>query len=120
MDSEDSGGVLNVETALAHVDGDVQLLSELAAMFLQDYAHLIEEMRESIEQGDCARLERTAHTLKGRLAFFGVDRMRAETLALETMGRMCDLVGALEILDSIEAGLGPALPEFQSLILETS
>lgn len=120
MGSEDSGRAVNVETALAHVDGDVQLLSELAAMFLQDYSHLIEEMRKSIAQRDFACLERTAHTLKGRLAFFGVNRMRAETLALETMGRTCDLVGALEILDSIEAGLAPALPEFQSLVLETN
>ncbi len=105
-----------MNTALSHVDGDSQLLSELAVIFLQDYPHLIEEARRSILESDCSGVERAAHTLKGRLAFFGIAAMRDQVLRLEIMGRDQSLTDAPQALAAIEAGMKSILSEFEALI----
>ncbi len=116
--SNKTGYALDVEVALAHVDGDRQLLAELSAMFLQDYPRLIQETQNAIQQSDYASLERAAHTLKGRLAFFGVLKSRRRVLELERMGREKDLTGAREALDEVRGDIEGVLPEFESLSRE--
>jgi two-component system sensor histidine kinase/response regulator len=120
MDPDKFVRVLDLNVALAHVDGDSSLLSELAAMFVQDYPRLIEEARDSILKNDCSKLERAAHTLKGRLAFFGITKHRDQLLSLECMGRDRDLARAGEALAEIESEMKHILTEFESLILEQS
>lgn len=107
---------MTLEIALAHVDGDLQLLSDLASIFVQDYPNLLDEARNSILNNDYAGLERAAHTMKGRFAFFGVGKMRDRMLVLELMGRNQDLTGAMQALTGIEADMKAILPEFESLI----
>jgi len=104
--------------ALVHVDGDRQLLVELAALFAQDCPRLLLEARESIAQNDHSKLERAAHTLKGRLAFFGIHDLRDKALRLETMGRMQAPDEAPEALAEIEAGIESIIPEFIALSRE--
>lgn len=115
MSFDKSGKALDRELALIHVDGDVELLSELAMMFLQDYARLIGDSRRSITELDCPVLERLAHTLRGRLAFFGIRNLQDQCMELEKMGRDKDLSRAMPLLLSIESGLEPVLPEFREL-----
>ena len=114
----DNKGALDYDTVLVYVDGDVQLLSELAEFFLQDYSRLMGEARNAILQVDCAGLERAAHTMKGRLAFFGINRLREEIAGLESMGRERQMTGALPLLDKFETEMTAILPEFKSLIRE--
>lgn len=106
--------------ALSHVDGDRELLAELAALFLKDYPRLLEEMRKGILQSDFSGLERGAHTLKGRLAFFGILRVREMALGLEMMGRGHDLAQAGQSLAAIETEMKGVLPEFEALVREQS
>ncbi len=105
--------------ALAHVDGDVQLLGELAAMFVKDYPRFLNAARDSIERGDGATLEREAHTMKGRLAFFGVFAARDKALDLEMAGRRRDLAAASQILAEIESAMARVLPELEALCSKT-
>jgi len=113
-----SGHALDLEIALSHVDGDRQLLAELTEMFLQDYPRLLDEARNSVLQGDHSGLERAAHTLKGRLAFFGIHKAREQVSELEMMGRINDLSRALQALAEVEADMEGILPEFESLSRE--
>jgi len=106
---------LDLAVALSHVDGDMQLLAELAALFLQDYPRLLEEIRGSITNADSACLERAAHTLKGRLAFFGIQKAREQALGLEISGRDQNLAGAGQALAEIEIEMESILPEFALL-----
>jgi HPt (histidine-containing phosphotransfer) domain-containing protein len=115
IDSGNTGPVLDLDVALAHVDGDRQFLVELAALFVQDYPRLRDEARESILKGDHSCLERVAHTLKGRLAFFGVQQGREQATALEMMGRMGDLSRANQALADVEREMESVLLEFESL-----
>ena len=116
MQSEKSGKAFDLSIALIHVDGDSQLLSELAAIFLQDYPRLMEDARRSILESDFSGVERAAHTLKGRLAFFGIAALRDQLLGLEVMGRDKNLSGAPQSLAEIELGMKPILCEFEALI----
>jgi HPt (histidine-containing phosphotransfer) domain-containing protein len=111
---------LDLDVALSHVDGDMQLLAELAALFLQDYPRLMEEIRSSILTADSALLERAAHTMKGRLAFFGIQRAREQALGLELLGRAQNLTSAGSALAEIEVELESILPEFEALSREQS
>jgi two-component system, sensor histidine kinase and response regulator len=118
MDTDGTEKALNLDVALAHVDGDPELLSELAVMFIQDYPRLIEEAGDSILHDNPSGLERAAHTLKGRLAFFGIRKLHTRILDLEIMGRDGDLSRARPALDAIEIDMKFILAEFESLIRE--
>ena len=117
-DSEKPGKDLDLGIALSHVDGDRELLAELAALFLKDYPRLLEEMREAMLQSDFSGLERGAHTLKGRLAFFGIQRVREMALGLEMMGRGYNLAQAGQSLATIATEMKSVLPEFEALVRE--
>jgi two-component system sensor histidine kinase/response regulator len=115
-DSNTTGENLDLEIALSHVGGDLDLLSELASLFLQDYPRLLAEMQDAIRQGSDSDLERAAHTLKGRLAFFGVLKVRDQALALEMMGRTHNSVQAASAFAEIESEMACILPEFAALV----
>ena len=104
--------------ALVYTDGDKDLLAELAAIFTQDCPRLLLEARESIAQMDHSKLERAAHTLKGRLAFFGIHDLRDKALQLEIMGRNRVSGEAVEALAEIEAEIERIIPEFNALSRE--
>ena len=118
--SEKTNKALDLDAALAHVNGDLQLLTELSAMFLQDCPHLLDEAKKSIRKSDYESLERTAHTLGGRLAFFALHRARERALELEMTGRKKDSSHALEAFAAIEDEMESILPEFASFIREQS
>jgi HPt (histidine-containing phosphotransfer) domain-containing protein len=109
---------MDLSIALAHVEGDLQLLAELAAMFVGDYPRFLEETHEAILRNDYATLEREAHTLKGRLAFFGILPLREKALELEMMGRNQDLSRAPQLLRELDAEMKSILPQFESLARE--
>ena len=106
---------IDFSIALAHVEDDRQLLAELAAIFVQDCPRLMDEARKSIAMHDSSGLERTAHTLKGRLAFFGIEGARVQASNLETMGRTQDLTGARETFETLDAEMKTILSEIESL-----
>jgi two-component system, sensor histidine kinase and response regulator len=115
MQSEKSGHAINLELVLAYADGDRDLLAELSAMFIEDYPRLLEELKLSITQSDLSTVERIAHTLKGRIAFFCMTNGMAQAVELEDMARAGDLAGAWKTLAEMETALEAVLPEFQIL-----
>jgi HPt (histidine-containing phosphotransfer) domain-containing protein len=117
-DSNEATKEMDLDVALSYVGGDIQFLAELAELFLQDYPRLMDEMRHSILQGNHSDLERAAHTLKGRLAFFGLNTMRDKAFGLEMMGRERNATNTIHALAEIESAMEGILPEFTSLVRE--
>jgi two-component system, sensor histidine kinase and response regulator len=113
-----AGMHMNLEVALSRVGGDKQLLAELAEVFLQEYPSLLCEARDSLLHKDSTRFERAAHTLKGRVAFFSIEVIREQALALEMMGRRKDLKDAPGVLSDIELQMMEIIPELESLASE--
>ncbi|MYM99253.1 response regulator, partial [Duganella vulcania] len=74
----DSGHLLlDWRGALKRLDGDAELLLELAALFLHDGPQLWWELGEALDAGDVPRSTRAVHSLKGVLANFGAARALA-------------------------------------------
>jgi two-component system sensor histidine kinase/response regulator len=72
---------------LARVEGDTQLLGEMAGLFLKNYPRLLEEIRRAVEQRDARALERAAHTLKGSVSNFTARRAFQAARRLERLAR---------------------------------
>jgi len=97
----DSGHLLlDWRGALKRLDGDAELLLELAALFLHDGPQLWQELGEALAAGDVPRSTRAVHSLKGVLANFGAARALAlaEQLSVALRaGQPCQLAaGRLE------------------------
>ncbi len=103
------------ESLLEIVGQDEGLLRELAGLFLADKPRLMAEIQDSVTRGDCAKLDRAAHTLKGSVGNFGARHAAQLAARLEKMGRDKNLQGAAEAfaeLDKEIARVSAALAEF--------
>ncbi|MEO8027194.1 MAG: PAS domain S-box protein [Bryobacteraceae bacterium] len=97
--------LMDVAAALNRVDGDRELLREVARLFESDYPRSITEIRDAIAADDALKVERSAHGLKGSVANFGAAAAVSAALSLETMGRSGNLHGAAAELERLEAVL---------------
>jgi two-component system sensor histidine kinase/response regulator len=107
--------MLNRRLALERVDGDEELLREVARLFLDDYPRAVAEIREAISSGDARRLEREAHGLKGAAANFGAEPVVAAALHLEQLGRQGQAAGAEPGLAALEAALARLRGDLEAL-----
>jgi HPt (histidine-containing phosphotransfer) domain-containing protein len=110
-----TGCILDREVALSRVGGDLELLKEIAVLFLENYQAWLGELREAAARGDPKGVESTAHGLKGSVANFGAQTVVDAALRLETMGRGRDLTGVSQSLAALESALAALRPELESL-----
>ena len=65
------------DRALKALDGDVELLKDLARMFVEDAPILLEKLRKAVNENDPKQVRSVVHTLKGLIATYfaktGVD-----------------------------------------------
>ena len=101
--------------ALSRVGGDVELLKEIAILFLDDYPKSLCELRKAVETGDARGVERTAHGLKGSVSNFGARPAVDAAFQLEVMGRAQKLVEVEHVLGTLELALAALRPELESL-----
>jgi PAS domain S-box-containing protein len=87
---------------LADVEDDPELVRELATVFLAEYPKWLSELHSALADGDAARLQLTAHTLKGSLAIFAAKGAAAAASQLETLARTGQLDTAAEALAALE------------------
>jgi len=87
-------GICAFDAALKAVDGDTQLLSDLARIFLIESPRLIGDIEEAIEQTDAPLLRRAAHTIKGGLRLFGAESAYEVAARLEDLGHSGDVRSA--------------------------
>lgn len=86
--SGDSGGdTIDWQIALDAVDGRRVLLAELIEIFFEEYPKLLSEIETAIEAESSLNLQRSAHTLKGCLRYFGESRAARLAKQLEDHGR---------------------------------
>ena len=106
--------------ALAHVEGDLELLQEIAAVFLIDSAELLSEIRQSVASHDPRALERAAHKLKGSVGNFCAQATFEAALRLEMMGHDGDLTSAAEALRVLEEEIERLRPALEGLTKEVA
>jgi HPt (histidine-containing phosphotransfer) domain-containing protein len=117
MDSS-SEVLLDRKVALSRVGGDVELLREIAGLFLETYPELLTEIHTAADSGDARALERSAHGLKGSVANFGAPAAVEAAMLLETLGRTHKLEDAGRALKNLEAALAALHPALEALQAE--
>jgi two-component system sensor histidine kinase/response regulator len=90
---------------LARFEGDIELLRELAGIFIDECPNYLAAIREAILSANPKALETSAHTLKGSLGNFSTKDAHASALQLEILGRLGSVDGAAEILQKLEEQL---------------
>jgi PAS domain S-box-containing protein len=103
---------LDVAAALERIDGDQELLAEVAGLFRRDCPVMLENIRDAIDRQDAVALEREAHKLKGSLGAFSAKPAFEAALRLEVLGERRNLqeaVGAYQLLEAEIDRLAPIL-----------
>ena len=89
--------VFDRASALLRVGGDLQLLREIGALFVDESGPALQELRQAVAARDSAAIERKAHELKGSIANFGAGSAFQAAFELEQRGRS----GNLEHIDGL-------------------
>ena len=63
-------GHFDESAALHALDGERELLSQLATMFVEDAPELLTTLEQAVAAGDCSMARRTTHSLKGLASTF--------------------------------------------------
>ncbi len=113
-----SGDVIDRAAALERVDGDTELLGEIAQLFLDDVDALTAEIRQAVSDADPARIMRSAHRLKGSVATLAAHAAADAALRLENIGRSGEIAGATAALASLEAEMARLAPALRELVAE--
>jgi PAS domain S-box-containing protein len=79
--------VIDVEEALARVEGDRDLLRELAAMLRDETPRFLSEIKRCAEERDARGLVASAHSFKGACSNLSAKPAANAALALEMLGR---------------------------------
>lgn len=109
------GVSLDRQVALARVGGDLDLLKEIAALFLDDYPKSLVDLRSASARGDARALERAAHALKGSVANFGAPGPFEAARSIEELGRTQQLAEIEPIIDKLEQALAELRLELEAL-----
>ncbi len=112
--------ILDRLTALARVDGDANLLGELAGLFLADSARLLSAVEEAVARGDARALEHAAHALKSSVGNFAVHAAFQAAARLEMLGRQGDLTQAQEAYAALQQEIERLRPALLSLQREVT
>ena len=94
--------VFDEQAALARLDGDRDLLRDVAGLFVADAPRMVLAVRSAVSTGDARGLQLSAHALKGSAGTFSAGALVEAAWALEQMGRRADLGGAAEALATLE------------------
>ncbi len=105
----------DMAAALERVDGDIELMKELAGLFLDECPQRMAEIRQAITQSDAAKLANAAHTLKGSVGNFGAREAFEASRRLELIGHEQDWGRAEEAWTELEEAIGRLNPTLAGL-----
>ena len=108
-------GPVDHEAALERVGGDVELLQEVAQLFLEEYPGMLAAIRKALENRSPQELEHAAHSLKGSVSNFGAKSVVRAALALEMLGRGGSVEGGEELFETLELELKELQPGLAAL-----
>jgi two-component system sensor histidine kinase/response regulator len=115
MSLQPPASAVDRQLSLTRVGGDVELLREIAALFIEDCPRALQELRHAVDQGDSPKIENAAHCLKGSVANFGAKLAVDAAFRLERMGRAGELGDSAQALDALEHALAAVCAELATL-----
>jgi two-component system sensor histidine kinase/response regulator len=106
---------VNMPELLARVEDDSELLTELLALFQEEFPKLRDALHDGVDAGDARQVEKAAHALKGMLANLSIEHGAALAADVEAAARTGDegeIVRSMAALDGEETGLLAAVDAF--------
>lgn len=103
----------NLDQALAKLDGDLETLREIAAIFLKTQSADLTAIGEALERRDAHALRLTAHRFKSAVANFFATRTADAALQLELMGREEKFDQAAEAWHELQDAMRELLPPLE-------
>ncbi len=79
-------GPANLNYMLEILDGDMDMLYELIAVFVEDAPGQLDDIENALTKSNAQDLRRAAHTFKGSVSNMGAPLLTDKALALEKMG----------------------------------
>jgi two-component system, sensor histidine kinase and response regulator len=101
---------------LARVDGNVELLRELVAIFVEDCPKWMTDIRAAIKRGDALGLRYSAHQLRGSVSNFGTPAAYQSACQLEQAAGAGDLTWAADIYSSLDRAIHRFQEELAQLV----
>jgi CheY-like chemotaxis protein len=108
--------VFDLAAVLDSLDGDFELLREVAEIFLAQAPKHMEKIRTAITNQDATMLVRASHAMKGSAENLFAQGVVQSASKLEEIGRLGSVAGSKEVLPTLEEELGKlekALGEFE-------
>src|SRR5206468_983405 len=105
---------LDRTTVLARLDGDVELLTEVAEMLAEQAPALLTALRSAVTTADLPSIERAAHSLKSCLRQVGADGTAATAQQIESSaarGEVGEPAALLALLEQQVTHVVTKLPE---------
>ena len=98
--------VFDAGAVLDSLEGDSELMREIAGIFLAQFPKQMEKIRAAVSNRDPKLLERAAHALKGTAANLLAQGVVEAAAKLEEIGRAGTVAGSSQALDLLEGELG--------------
>ncbi|MGQ9603231.1 MAG: response regulator [bacterium] len=107
--------VVDWSAAIRQLEGDVELLKELAGVFVEQSDILMERMKDALDKGDTIAVERIAHTIKGSISNFAAKRVFRAAEHLEEISRKGDASKAIEAYKNLKQEIERLRPSLVAL-----
>ena len=104
------------ESLRNRVDGDLDLLRDLAALFAEEAPRLLGQIEIAIRQGSATELEKASHKMKGSVLQFSATAAAAAALELEQKGRSGSVAGAGPVLDKLRDEIALLQDALQAMV----
>jgi HPt (histidine-containing phosphotransfer) domain-containing protein len=108
---------VNMPELLARIDNDSELLTELLALFQEEFPRLRDALHNAVHTGDARQVEKAAHAMKGMLASLSIEHGAALAANVEAAARAGDareIQQAMAAFDGEETGLLAAVGTFMA------
>ncbi|MFM9963457.1 MAG: response regulator [Planctomycetaceae bacterium] len=109
IDVVNRNDVFNHGEMLTRLGDDLELVTELIELFLEESPKLLVDVQLAVQRRDAKAIERAAHRLKGSAGNFGINATVKAAMRLEILGRKGDLAE----VDSICQSLAEELRQLQ-------
>jgi two-component system sensor histidine kinase/response regulator len=114
--SQKSASTLDRQGLLNRVNGDHELLREIATLFAEDTPVMLAQIKQAIRSRNAAEIERSGHRLKGALKNLGAKTAADLAFELECQGRERQLDGVDKIFGKLEQEIPRLHAELEALL----
>ena len=119
-ESTNRDAIGSLESLLEGVMGDRGLLAEMAELWLKDSEVQMGQMQMGIEQGDCVKIQRAAHAIKGSVGTFQAAAAYQAARELETVAKSANLEAAKQVFATLAVHIEEVRAALRALAQELS